>query len=230
MRDFAILLVHVIVTICRLWRPNGARSVIAESILLKQQLLILNRSRKRAPNLRVYDRFVVGLCSLFIKPSRLIGSSISLKPSTLLNIPKALINRKYRLLFSNKHNRKSGPKGPSKELINAIVDTKQRNPTWGRPRIAQQIALAFGISLDKDAVRRVLANLYKPDSDSSGPSWLTFLGHIKDSLWSLDLFRCESIALRTHWILVVMDQFTCRIIGFGVHAGNMDGIALCRMF
>jgi hypothetical protein len=71
---------------------------------------------------------------------------------------------------------------------------------------------------------------YKPDSDSCGPSWLTFLGHMKDSLWSLDLFRCESIALRTHWILVVMDQFTRRIIGFGIHAGNVDGIALCRMF
>jgi hypothetical protein len=27
-----------------------------------------------------------------------------------------------------------------------------------------------------------------------------------------------------------MDQFTRRIIGFGVHAGNVDGIALCRMF
>jgi putative transposase len=230
MRVFVILVVHVIVTICRLWRPNGARSVIVESILLKQQLLILNRSRKRAPNRQVYDRFVVGLCSLFIKPTRLISSSIGLKPSTLLNIPKALQNRKYRILFSNQHNRKSGPKRPTKELIDAIVDTKQRNPTWGCPRIAQQIALAFGIPLDKDVVRRILANHYKPDSDSSGPSWLTFLGHMKNSLWGLDLFRCESIALRTHWILVVMDQFTRRIIGFGGHAGNVDGIALCRMF
>jgi hypothetical protein len=53
---------------------------------------------------------------------------------------------------------------------------------------------------------------------------------MKDSRWSLDLFRCESIALRTHWILVVMDQFTRRIIGFGVHVGNVDGISLCRMF
>src|SRR5215469_2104106 len=30
-----------------------------------------------------------------------------------------------------------------------------------------------------------------------GPSWLTFLGHMKDSLWSMDLFRCESASLRT---------------------------------
>jgi len=44
------------------------------------------------------------------------------------------------------------------------------------------------------------------------------------------MFRCESILLRTHWVLVVMDQFTRRIIGFGVHAGDVDGVALCRMF
>ena len=34
----------------------------------------------------------------------------------------------------------------------------------------------------------------------------------------------------THWVLVVMDQFTRRIIVFGVHAGDVDSVALCRMF
>jgi putative transposase len=63
-----------------------------------------------------------------------------------------------------------------------------------------------------------------------GPSWLTFIGHAKDSLWSLDLFRCESVVLRTHWVLVVMDQYTRRIIGFGIQADVVDGLALCRMF
>ena len=53
---------------------------------------------------------------------------------------------------------------------------------------------------------------------------------MKDSLWSVDLFRCESILLKSHWVLVVMDQFTRRIIGFGIHAGDVNGIALCRMF
>jgi transposase InsO family protein len=64
----------------------------------------------------------------------------------------------------------------------------------------------------------------------TGPSWLTFIGHIKDSLWSLDFFRCESIALQTYWVLVVMDQYTRRIIGFGIQRGVVDGLALCRMF
>jgi transposase InsO family protein len=66
--------------------------------------------------------------------------------------------------------------------------------------------------------------------NGGGPSWLTFFGHIKDSLWSLDLIRCESVALRTYWVLVVMDQYTRRVIGFGIQAGVVDGLALCRMF
>jgi len=107
---------------------------------------------------------------------------------------------------------------------------KRRNPRFGCPRIAQQINLAFDLDLDKDTVRRVLATHYHPDPNNHGPSWLTTIGHAKDSLWSVDLFRCESIVLKSHWVMVVMDQYTRRIIGFGVHAGSVDGPALCRMF
>jgi putative transposase len=44
------------------------------------------------------------------------------------------------------------------------------------------------------------------------------------------LFPCESIRLKGHGVLVVMDQFTCRLIGFGIHASDVDGIALCHNF
>jgi transposase InsO family protein len=98
------------------------------------------------------------------------------------------------------------------------------------PKIAQQLARSFGIELDKDVVRRVLATHYRPDCAHGGPSWLTLLGHAKDSLWSVDLFRAESIRLQTHWILLVMDLHTRRIIGFGGQAVAVDGPALCRMF
>ena len=41
---------------------------------------------------------------------------------------------------------------------------------------------------------------------------------------------CESATLRSHWVLVVMDHYTRRIVGFGIHAGTVDGRALGRMF
>jgi hypothetical protein len=39
MRDFLILLVHLVVTVVRLAKPGGFRSVIAESALIRHQLL-----------------------------------------------------------------------------------------------------------------------------------------------------------------------------------------------
>ena len=231
-RELLILAIHLLVTFVKLLRPGGVRAVAAESLLLKHQLLISNRSRQRAPNLTTLDRVVLGLTTLFVSPHRIPKLGALVKPATLFKFHKALVDRKYRLLFSSRYRRrKPGPKGPSAELIAAIIELKRRNPRFGCVRIAQQISHAFGVDIDKDVVRRVLAKHYRPgDSGTNGPSWLTFIAQTKDSLWSVDLFRCESILLRSHWVLVVMDVFTRRIIGFGVERAYIDGVSVCRMF
>jgi hypothetical protein len=51
MRDLLLLAIHLVVTVAKLLRPGGVRTVAAESLLLKQQIIISNRSRRRAPNL-----------------------------------------------------------------------------------------------------------------------------------------------------------------------------------
>jgi len=147
-RNLAVLRIHLLATLARLLGPGGVRSVVAESLLLKHQLLILNRSRQRSPNLSTWDRILAGWLALWVRPTRLLRSAIALKPSTLLALHKAMSQRKYRMLFSPNRRRTPGPKGPSAELIRAIVEMKQRNPNWGCPRIAQQIALAFDIPID----------------------------------------------------------------------------------
>src|SRR6516165_1952427 len=113
-------------------------------------------------------------------PSRRLRCAIVLKPSTLLHFHHVLTKRKYHMLFSSKRRGRPGPKGPAQELIDAVVEMKRRNPTWGCPRIAQQITLAFGVDIDKDVVRRILGKHYGLESGSGGPSWLTFLGQAKD--------------------------------------------------
>jgi hypothetical protein len=49
MRDMLTLFLHVIVILFRLARPGGLRPFVAESGLMRHQVLILNRDRKRAP-------------------------------------------------------------------------------------------------------------------------------------------------------------------------------------
>jgi hypothetical protein len=65
MRDFAMLFIHLIVTVVRLALPGGFRSVVAESVLLRHQLHILNRGRKRAPNLCPAERIIAGFVAPF---------------------------------------------------------------------------------------------------------------------------------------------------------------------
>src|SRR6516225_6275047 len=172
MRDLLILVVHIITTVFRLARPGGLRAVVAESVLTKHQMLILNRSRRRAPNLRIRDRLIAGFCSLWIKRSRFRKVALAFKTSTLLSFQRALVERKYRLLFSPKQRTKPGPKGPAADLIRAVVEMKRRNSNWGCPQIADQINLAFGTAINKDVVRRILALHYRPEPVADGPSWL----------------------------------------------------------
>ncbi len=122
MRDLIVLIVHLITTVFLLVQPGGVRAVVAESVLTKHQLLILNRSRRRAPNLQILDRLIAGFCSLWIKPRRFRRVAIAFKPSTFLNFHRALVQQKYRLLFSPKHPAKPGPKGPTADLIRAVVE------------------------------------------------------------------------------------------------------------
>ena len=85
--------------------------------------------------------------------------------------------------------------------------------------MARIMSQTFGITIDKNVVSRVLSKHDRPAPGGTGPSWVSFIGQTTDSLWSVDLLRCESIVRRSDWVLVVMDQFTCRLIGIGVQGG-----------
>src|SRR5712692_10451291 len=203
MKELLLTLLHLAVMTAKLCGPGGVRAVMAENLLLKQQLIVLRRARQRAPNPTPSDRLLCGCWSIFLSPGRIRKAAIALRPSTLLAFHQALVRRKYRRLFSSTPRpKKPGPKGPSDALIQAIVDLKSRNPRFGCPRIALIISQTFGVAIDKNVVNRVLSKHY-PVRGGIGPSWLSFIGHTRDSLWSVDLFRCESIVLRSYWVLVV---------------------------
>ena len=223
------LFYFLVKAVLRLLLPGAYKKLVAENLLLRQQLMLETRRHKRAPKLSTVDRLLLGFLSTKVDPKRLDRLAIVISPSTLHKLHAAMVRRKYRQLFSNKTKNKPGPKGPSQDVIAAVVEMKRRNPRYGVNRIAQQINLAFGLTINKDVVRRILEKHYHQNPRNDGPSWLTTLGHAKDSLWSIDFFRCESITLKSHWVMVVMDQFTRKIVGFAVHDGDLDGRMVCSM-
>jgi putative transposase len=146
-RELFILISHLLVTLAKLARPGGLGAVAAESLAVKQQLLIMKRARCRAPKLTPRDRLILGVCALFVSPKRL-------------------------------------------------SEMKRRNPRFGCRRIAEQISRAFAIAINKDVVRRILIRHYRPGLGGDEPSWLSVIGHAKDSLRSVDFFRANRFCSR----------------------------------
>jgi len=102
MRNPLLVLLHLAVTAAKLCGPGGVRAVIAENLVLKQQLIVLRRGRRRAPNLTSGDRLFCGFGALCLNPGRIRKVAIAFRPATLLAFHQALVSRKYRTLFSSK--------------------------------------------------------------------------------------------------------------------------------
>ena len=98
MKDLLILVGHLLTTIAKLLGPGGAKTIVADSLHMKQQLLIMNRARRRAPNLSALDRILLGFWSSFLRPRHTQRAAVIIQPSTLLKFHRLLKQRKYRLL------------------------------------------------------------------------------------------------------------------------------------
>jgi putative transposase len=90
MRDLLVLAVHLVVTLAKIIGPGGVRGVAAESLLLRHQLLISSRSRRRAPKLTPLDRLVLGLTSLFVCPRRIPEAVCDSQAGHAIQIPQGL--------------------------------------------------------------------------------------------------------------------------------------------
>ena len=112
MKDLLVLIAHLLTTIAKLLEPGGTRAVVADNLLMKPQLLIMNPARRRAPNLTTLDRFLLGFGSLLVNPRRIPHAAVIIRPYTSLKFHQMLERRKYRLLEVD-----SSAKSPYQQLV-----------------------------------------------------------------------------------------------------------------
>ena len=113
MRNLVLAMLHFAVVAAKLCGPGGVRAVIVENLLLKQQLIVLRRARKRAPNLTSSDWLLCGFWSIFLSPGRIRKVAIALRPSTLLAFHRALVRRTSRTAGCSR--RRPSPRSPDRK-------------------------------------------------------------------------------------------------------------------
>jgi putative transposase len=205
--------VAIIRAILTLLTPGGYKRLVAENLTLRQQLIVGSRKRQKSPPLNTMDRIIFGLTSFFIPVKRLQKVAILVKPATILKFHRALVKRKYQVLFGTKGQSKLGRKGFDRDLVNLVVGIKEKNPSYGCPRIAMLVTNITGISISEQTVRRILRKHLKYDPGDD-PSWLSFIGNQVDSLWSIDLLRIVGIAeIKTVPEIPISNPYVERPIG-----------------
>src|SRR6516162_6190232 len=162
MKDLLLTLLHLAVVTAKLCGRGGARAVIAENLVLKQQLIVLRRARKRPPNLALSDWLLCGFGSLFLSPGHPKGRHRR-TPFDAAGVSSGL----------------GAVQVPPAVLIDTVPQEARpegagRGPHPGhrRPEVAQSpVRLSpdcadhlqtFGIDVDKNVVYRVLSKHYRP--------------------------------------------------------------------
>ena len=94
MKALLLTLLHWAVMTATLCGPGGVRAVIAENLLLKQQLIVLRRPRQRAPRLTASDRLLFGFGALFLSPGRIRKVAIGVPCAS--RIPNSLAESRIK--------------------------------------------------------------------------------------------------------------------------------------
>jgi hypothetical protein len=81
MKDL-LLVAHLLTTVARVIGPGRARAFVADSVFIKQRLLIIDRSRRRDPSLTPIDDALFSLWSQLPKPNRI--QRVAVDDSSLL--------------------------------------------------------------------------------------------------------------------------------------------------
>jgi transposase InsO family protein len=203
MLEYLLLLAGLLRT---LTRSRG--DLVAENLLLRQQLAILTRpTRKRAP-LRTPDKLFWVLARLVRGDRR--RHLVLVKPETVVRWHR----RAWRLFWRWRSRGRSGRPRVSAEVQALIATMARDNPGWGAERIRGEL-LKLGIAVSRGSVQR-----YRGRGPARPPSqsWRTFLENHRPSIWAADLLTVQTLTFRTLYVLVMISHARRKLVHLNVTA------------
>jgi putative transposase len=191
-------------------RHNLALEILA----LRHQLMVLKRQTRR-PRLRPSDRYL-WLLLMRVWPSWR-NPLIILQPETLIGWQRA----GFRMFWRWKSRHRLGRPGKDQELIQLIRRMWSVNPTWGSPRIRDELA-KLGLIASRATIRK-----YRPRSKGKpSQGWRTFLNNHVGSIAAMDLFVVPTVTFRLLYVLIIMHHDRRKVVHFPI--GRMDRSTNCQ--
>ena len=179
----------------------------AEILVLRQQIIVLRRSKPTRLPFVAADRSVLGwACRLF--PNARDALAI-VQPQTVVRWHRA----GFRFYWRWKSCRRAGRPVVSIEVRQLIHEMSIANPLWGAPRIHGEL-LKLGINVGQTSVAKYMARRRGPPSQG----WKTFLRNHADGIAAMDLFVVPTVSFRLLYGLLIMGHGRRKILWLGVTA------------
>jgi len=193
-------------TIRRLFQTR--RSLLVENLLLRQQLVALNRRRPK-PRLAMFDKL------FWVLALRLSSgwkqALIVVSPETVVRWHRAGFALYWRTI--SKARRVVGRKRISKEVCDLIFRMVAENPTWGAPRIHGEL-LMLGFDVSERTISRWMKRA--PRDPELAKRWLAFLRNHREAIAAMDFFTVPTITFGVLYCFFVIEHDRRRILHFNV--------------
>ena len=191
---------------------RSRQQLIAENVLLRQQLIVASRKVKR-PTFRPHERGLVVLLSRLVNNWR--SAVVLVKPDTILHWHR----EGFRLLWRWKSRPPSKPQPRlAADVIKLIRGMASSNATWGAERIRGEL-LKLGIRVAKRTIQRYMRAV-RPPAPPRGQRWHTFLQN--HTVWACDFLQTYDIWFRPIFAFFIIDINTKAVIHVGVTRGPSE--------
>jgi transposase InsO family protein len=182
--------------------------LVAENLLLRQQLGVLTRPTRKRPRLRARDKLFWLLARLAWRDWR--RHLVLVRPETVVRWHR----RGWRLFWRWRSRARTGRPRVSAEVRQLIATMASDNPGWGAERIRGEL-LKLGIAVSKASVQR-----YRRRGPARPPSqtWRTFLCNHRPSVWAVDLLTVQTLTFRTLYVLVFVSHARRELVHLNVTA------------
>jgi transposase InsO family protein len=181
--------------------------LVAENLLLRQQLSVLTRPTRKRPRLRARDRLFWVVVGIWRRDWR--RHLVLVRAETVVRWHR----KGWRLFWRWKSRCRLGRPRLSLEVQSLIATMAAENPTWGGERIRGEL-LKLGIAVSKRSVLRYRRR------GPAGPSqaWRAFLRNHRPTLWACDLLTVQTLTFGTLYVLVFVSHLRRELVHLNVTA------------
>jgi putative transposase len=186
--------------------------LVAENVLLRQQLIILKRQVKR-PACTKTDRVLLVFLARVVRTWK--QALFIVQPETLLRWHREL----FRLYWKRRSKASSHKPKVAAETIALIRQMARENPLWGAERIRGEL-LKLGIRVCKRTIQKYMRAVRS--HQPRGQTWATFLRTHTAQIWACDFLQVSDLFFRSLFAFFIIELQSRKVIHVGVTRSPTD--------